>query len=75
MSKEQIVKDRFLTAREVVEVFFEDKLKYSRVLKMTREGYLPAVKMGKSYVYSLKELEKWAEKNFSTPSWVKVTMN
>jgi hypothetical protein len=59
----------FLTAEEVSELFFHGKLKYSRVLKMTRNGELPAMKQGKSYIYLWSALEKWAEKNFNKPNW------
>jgi len=36
---------------------------------MTRDGQLPAVKQGKSYVYLSSELQKWVNKKFSTPAW------
>lgn len=60
----------FLTAKQVANEFFQGKIKYQRVLKLTREGQLPAVKQGKSYIYLLAELQKWVEKKFSTPAWV-----
>lgn len=60
---------KFLTAAEVAEVFFEGKLKYARILKMTRDGELPAIKQGKSYIYLCSALKKWAEKNFNKPNW------
>ena len=59
----------FLTATEVSELFFHGKLNYSRVLKMTRDGDLPAMKQGKSYIYLWSALEKWAEKSFNKPNW------
>lgn len=59
----------FLTATEVAELFFKGKLKYARVLQMTRDGELPAMKQGKSYLYLWSALEKWAEKNFNKPNW------
>jgi hypothetical protein len=59
----------FMTAEQVASEFFQGKLKYQRVLKMTREGQLPAVKQGKSYIYLLSELQKWVDKKFSTPAW------
>ena len=59
----------FLTAAEVSKLFFNGKLNYSRVLKMTRDGELPAMKQGKSYIYLWSALEKWAEKNFNKPNW------
>jgi len=60
---------KFLTATEVANVFFNGKLKYARILKMTRGGELPAMKQGKSYIYLWSALEKWAEKNFNKPNW------
>ena len=59
----------FLTAMEVSKLFFHGKLNYSRVLQMTRNGELPAIKQGKSYIYLLSALEKWAEKTFNKPNW------
>ena len=59
----------FLTAEQVANEFFQGKFKYQRVLKMTRDGQLPAVKQGKSYVYLSSELQKWVNKKFSTPAW------
>ncbi len=59
----------FWTASEVAEIFFQGKLKYARVLQMTRNGELPAIKKGKSYLYLRSALEKWAEKNFNKPTW------
>lgn len=59
----------FLTAAEVSELFFHGKLNYSRVLKMTRDGELPAMKQGKSYIYLWSALEAWAEKSFNKPNW------
>lgn len=59
----------FLTAVEVSEIFFKGKLKYARILQMTRNGELPAIKRGKSYLYLYSALEKWVEKSFSKPLW------
>ena len=59
----------FLTADEVSKIFFNGKLNYSRVLKMTRNGELPAMKQGKSYIYLSSALKAWAEKNFDKPTW------
>ena len=59
----------FLTAKEVSKLFFQGKLNYAKILKMTRNGELPAMKQGKSYLYLWSALEKWAEKNFNKPSW------
>jgi excisionase family DNA binding protein len=59
----------FWTATEVAEIFFQGKLKYARILQMTRNGELPAIKSGKSYLYLRSALEKWVEKNFNKPIW------
>ncbi|WIW69891.1 helix-turn-helix domain-containing protein [Anaerosinus gibii] len=65
----------FLTAREVSSVFFQGKLPYSGVLKMTRNGELPAMKRGKSYIYMVSALKEWAQKNLSKPSWANKQKN
>lgn len=59
----------FLTAAEVADNFFQGKLKYQRVLKMTREGELPAIKIGRAYVYLLSELQIWVDQKFNKPAW------
>lgn len=59
----------FLTALEVADIFFQKKINYAKVLRMTRSGELPAIKRGKSYLYLQSALEKWAEKTFSKPTW------
>ena len=59
----------FWTASEVAEIFFQGKLKYARILQMTRSGELPALKKGKSYLYLRSALEKWVEKTFNKPTW------
>ncbi|SEJ96080.1 Helix-turn-helix domain-containing protein [Propionispira arboris] len=67
--EEKHAKNKFLTANEVADEFFQGKLKYQRVLKMTREGELPAIKIGKAYVYLLSELQKWVDGKFRQPAW------
>jgi len=63
----------FWTAVEVAEIFFKGKIKYAKVLRMTRSGELPAIKRGKSYLYLRSALEKWAEKVFAKPAWAQKT--
>ena len=63
------ISNRFLTATEVANEFFQGKLNYQRVLKMTREGDLPAVKIGKAYVDLLSEWQAWVDKKFTKPAW------
>ena len=41
----------FMTAKEVAEEFFNGTCSYHKVLRLTRIGTLPAMKMGKSYLY------------------------
>lgn len=65
----------FWTAAEVAEIFFQGKLKYARILQMTRNGELPAIKRGKSYLYLRSALEKWVEKNFNKPIWAQRQRN
>lgn len=58
----------FLTAKEVAESFFHNDLNYQKVLRLTRNGILPAKKFGKSYLYEKSELVTWVSHNFSTPA-------
>lgn len=64
--------DIFMNAKQVSAEFFNGEINYQKVLRMTRTGKLPGAKFGKSYLYLRNELEKWAEKNFSTPAWTKI---
>lgn len=59
----------FMTAKQVAIEFFNSELGYQKVLRMTRRGMLPAVKIGKSYLYQRSQLQKWAENNFRTPAY------
>lgn len=62
----------FLNAKLVAEKFFNGECSYYKVLRLTREGILPAKKVGKSYLYKKKELEKWAELNFSSSAFYEI---
>ena len=62
----------FMKARQWSCDFFHDMCAYQKVPRLTRNEYLPGKKLGKSYLYIRKELEKWAETNFSKPAWSKM---
>ena len=59
-------KPRFLRAREVAENFFQGKISYIKVLKLTKEGILPGIKIGKNYFYTPEALTVWADRNGRT---------
>ena len=59
----------FLSAKQVSSDFFNGKCDYYKVLRLTRNGILPAKKFGKSYLYERTELVKWATHNFSNPAY------
>ena len=63
------MQQEFLNAKQVAEKFFNGECSYYKVLQLTREGILPAKKIGKSYLYKKEELEKWAEINFSSSAY------
>ena len=44
-------------------------------LEMTKNGELPAVKIGRRYFYLRSALEEWKQKNFYTPAWQKVKVH
>lgn len=67
--KKFIENNKVLTAKQVAEEFFQGQFNYQGVLRLTREGKLPAIKIGKSYLFLQSELERWVEKNFNTPAW------
>ena len=69
--KENKEKD-FMTAKQVAIEFFNNEMGYQKVLRLTRNGKLPAVKIGKSYLYSRVQLIKWAEINFSKPACARI---
>ena len=62
----------FMTAKQVASDFFNGECNYQKVLRLTRKGQLPAVKLGKSYLFKRSELERWAAENFSKPAWRKI---
>ena len=62
----------FMTAKQVAIEFFNSELGYQKVLRMTRNGVLPAVKIGKSYLYQRSQLRKWADTNFSKPACARI---
>lgn len=59
LRKEKTMNDDIMTAQEVAAKFFEGKISYQKVLRLTRSGKLPAVKLGKGYVYRRSVLETW----------------
>lgn len=64
-------KIQLMTAREVVDQLFDGKISYRRLLQLTREGQLNALRLGHSYYYSSDEIRSWLEKNLKTPAWTK----
>ena len=64
--------EKLLTAREVSEFFFGNKIPYKRVLEMTHTGCLPSIKIGRKYYYTSSALCEWQKRNSSTPAWQKV---
>lgn len=63
---------QLLTAKEVVQKIFGGKISYRRLLQLTREGQLNALKLGHSYFYNGLDVRAWLEKNLKTPAWSKV---
>lgn len=62
----------YLKAKDVAADFFEGKVRYVDVLEMTKKGDLPAVKVGRRFLYLRSALEEWRNKNFYSPVWQKV---
>ncbi len=62
---------QFMTAKEVAKDFFMNKFSYQKVLRLTRNGILPAVRAGKSYLFERAALERWAEMNFNRPAYAR----
>ena len=60
--------NEFMTAREVADDFFEGKLSYQKVLRLTRKKILPSTKLGNEYLYKRTALEAWANRHFKEPS-------
>lgn len=63
---------QILTAKQVAEEFFEGQVGYQGVLRLTRQGKLPCIKLGKAYLFVRSELERWLKENASTAGWRKV---
>ena len=64
-----LAKTNFLRAKDVATYFFDGKISYARVLALTKDGKLPATRIGKCYYYTQEALVEWAEKNMGTPAW------
>lgn len=64
--------EEFLTAEQVSRDYFEGKISYKNVLKLTREGGLPGIKPGKHYLYQRSALDRWTACNFDTPPYAKL---
>lgn len=67
MEKQQ----KFLKAKEVAEGFFEGKIRYNKILELSKRGILPCTKIGGIYYYTVEALEEWVLKNMHTPVWQK----
>lgn len=63
---------QILTAKQVAEEIFEGKVGYQSVLRLTRLGKLPCIKLGKCYIYLRSELLRWLAENASTEGWRKI---
>lgn len=61
-----------LTAQEVVRTIFCGKISYRRLLQLTHNGSLNALRLGHTYFYNGSEVRTWLEKNLKTPAWAKV---
>lgn len=68
------MEQEFLSAKQVANQFFNGECNYLKVLRLTREGILPAKKFGKSYLYKRAELEKWATNNFGSPAYYDINI-
>ena len=56
-----VMEQEFLSAKQVADQFFNGECNYLKVLRLTREGILPAKKFGKSYLYKRSELENMGD--------------
>lgn len=65
-------RDKLLTAREAVREVFCNKITYARLLKLIREGKIPALKLGHMYYLDSDVVIKWLEINTSTPAWTNI---
>ena len=59
------MQQEFLTARQVAEEYFSGTCSYHKILRLARDGTLPAKKLGKSYLFKRSELDVWAADQFS----------
>ena len=57
----------FLTARQVAHEYLNDVCSYHKVLRLTRNGKIPATRLGKSYLYKRSKLDAWAANQFRWP--------
>lgn len=69
---EIILEDDLLTAKEVVEKLFHNRISYRQLLQLSHEGAIPCMMLKKSYYYSATAVRMWLNKNLQTPAWTKV---
>ena len=55
----------FMDAKQVSCDFFNGMCDYQKVLRLTRNGYLPGKKLGKSYLYQARMVEDEGVKRYS----------
>ncbi len=66
-------KSDILDARQVSEIYFKKAISYKAILKMSQEGKLPCLHIGRRYKYRVSDLDEWCERNFKTPVWKKIS--
>ena len=62
--------NRYMTAKEVAQEFFEGKLSYWTVLKRARAGILPCIRDGGRYLFLRSALEDWESQALQRPNWM-----
>ena len=62
--------NRYMTANEVAQEFFEGRLSYWTVLKRARAGILPCIRDGGRYLFLRSALEAWESQALQRPNWM-----
>lgn len=63
-----------ISSKQAVEEIFEGKITYQTFLLYVRSGKIPGQKIGRSYLFSKTQLNRWKEVNFATATKSRVIL-
>lgn len=68
----QNVMAKLLSAQDVVERIFGGTISYRQLLKLSRDGSIPCLKLSNRYYYVADVVNHWIQVNAATPAYAKI---